>query len=197
MAIDRNLPEIYALKECVKEQCGLPLAVHSDFQALSEAIFKATREHVSETTLERLWGYSTRGYNSVSRRTIDVLCLYSGHTDWQTFLTDLKKAGGVESELFDLKGVDSNTLPEGARLQLGWLPDRVCVIRHLGAGRYEAEKTHNSKLQAGDTFYCRILQFHGAAYLEDLRDHDGKLRAPRYGIGLEHGLTMLRILKES
>ena len=37
----------------------------------------ALREHISPTTLERVWGYSTRHYDTVSRCTLDVLARYA------------------------------------------------------------------------------------------------------------------------
>ena len=76
MGIENNIPQIAALRQRVEQRFGNPLDVHSDFLQLVAEIEKELREHISESTLERVWGYSTRGYNSVSLRTLNVLAKY-------------------------------------------------------------------------------------------------------------------------
>lgn len=194
MGIACNLPEITILRERTEATFGKRVKVHSDFEALRDDVFRKTKSHVSETTLERLWGYSTRGYDSVSRRTLDVLCLYIGHQNWDIFLETLKKEGAQESDMFDREAVATPDLQPGTRLRVGWPPDRVCVIRYLGDNRFIAEETQNAKLQAGDTFSCLQFQLHRPLYGDNLRDSDGNLKGTSYGMGLIHGLTLLQIL---
>lgn len=194
MGIACDLPEITVLKEKVEEGFGSSLNVHSDFEALREDIFRITKEYVSETTLERLWGYSTRRYDSVSRRTLDVLCHYTGLSNWDAFTESLRKEGAHESDLFDRKAIVVDKLSPGARLRIGWAPDRICIVRYLGANRFVAEETINSKLKPGDTFSCLQFQLHMPLYAENLRDSEGGLKGKSYGMGLVHGLTTLQIL---
>lgn len=196
MAIDSKSPELVLLRERIEKLFGRKLEVHSDFEELRDTIFSATKEHISETTLERIWGYSTRGYKSVSRRILNVLSAYSGSGSWNLFLLRLKETQASESDLFDLDSINSSELQPGARLRIGWPPDRVCVIRYLGNNRYVAEDTRNSKLLPGDTFYCSHFQLNRPNYLYDLKEVDGKLKGRSYGIGLLHGLTSLQILFE-
>jgi hypothetical protein len=73
MGIKRNIPQIYALRQSVELRFGKKLAVHADFQSLVAEIEMEQRLHISETTIERVWGYSTRGYETVSLHTLDVL----------------------------------------------------------------------------------------------------------------------------
>ena len=195
MAIDSNLPEINELKLKVATRFGSSLSVHSDFVSLSDDIFTQTKEHVSETTLERLWNYSTRRYDTVSRRTLDVLAAYAGHKTWEAFVSSIKNEGAEESDIFDKEVVNILELKTGAILKIGWQPDRVCIIRYIGGGRFVAEETRNSKMQAGDSFSCRQFQLHSPVFLENLMDADGNPRGMRYGIALRHGLTMLQFLK--
>lgn len=194
MAIDSKFPQVSLLKEKVEQAFGKRLHVHSDFENLRDSIFAATKEHISETTLERLWGYSTRGYDSVSRRTLDVLSVFTGVADWEAFLKQLKEEAKSESDMFDFEFIDVSTLQPGVRLRIGWLPDRVCIIRYLGDGRFIAEETRNSKLCPGDTFSCLQLQLHRPLYVSDLKDEAGQLKGVSYGIGLQHGLTTLQRL---
>ena len=76
MNFESNIPQIAVLRKRVEERFGKPLTIHNDFVMLVEDIEKCLREHISETTLERVWNYSTRGNNSVSLRTLDVLAKY-------------------------------------------------------------------------------------------------------------------------
>lgn len=195
MAIDSNLPEIVVLQDRIEARYGSRMKVHADFVSLCDEIFGRTKEHISETTLERLWNYSTRGYRTVSLRTLDLLCRYIGVEDWGAFLQKLKEEGGVESDYFDHESLDTDRLEIGDRIRLGWKPDRECIFRYLGDSRFVAEETRNSKMLPGDTFYCRQFQLHSPLYLERFLPADGSRPAGRYGIGLTHGLTMLQKLK--
>lgn len=194
MAIDSTIPMISALRQLAEDTFGAPLKVHADFVALSESIFNKTRQHISETTLERLWNYSTRGYDTVSRRTLDVICTFCDLENWEVFLYKLKKEDNCESDMFDREAISVEGLATGSRLRIGWQPDRVCVIRYLGENRFVAEETQNSKLSPGDTFECMQFQIHSPAYLYNLKDEWGLQKGTRYGVGLSNGLTMLQLL---
>lgn len=194
MPIDSKLPEISLLRKRVETRFGRMLRVHSDFDALRDSIFLETKELISETTLERLWNYSTRGYENVSRHTLDVLSTYVGASEWEAFLETLKNEVGYESDYFDARTIISANLQPGKRIRIGWLPNRVCIIRYLGNDRFIAEETSNSKLQPGDTFRLLSLQLHSPLYIEDLEGADGSKKGARYGVGLRNGLTMLQIL---
>ena len=194
MAIESNIPEISLLKNRVGNVYSRPLSVHSDFVGLSEQIFLKTKAHISETTLERLWNYSTRGYSTVSRRTLDVLCEYADAENWTAFLKRLKTESVSESDMFDEEAIHSDDLKEGDRLRIGWAPDRICVIRYLGGARYVAEETINSKLQPSDTFSCLQFQLHEPLFMEQLTRSGGEGGHERYGVGLRNGLTLLQKL---
>ena len=55
MNINSNIPEIVALRERVEAKLGKRLEVHSDFLDLVVDIETKMRQHISETTLERVW----------------------------------------------------------------------------------------------------------------------------------------------
>lgn len=194
MAVDNKLPQIAVLRARAEAVFGRPLQVHSQFEAFRDDIFDKTKEHVSETTLERLWNYSTRGYDNVSSRTLDVICRYIGIPNWKEFLQVLKKESNSESEMFDHESIPVSELKPGARLRIGWRPDRVCIVRYLGANRFVTEETLNSKLEPGDTFTCLRFQLHTPLYVENLIDSSGAPKGARYGMGLLHGLTTLQLL---
>ena len=190
MVIKRNIPQISALRQHVERRFGKKLAVHADFQALTAAIEAALRLHISETTLERVWGYSTRGYDTVSLHTLNVLAAYAEGCSWEDFCKLLQEGTNCESDFFNTEHIDSRELKEGDRLQIGWLPDRICEIRYLGENRFLAERCENSKLQTGDTFSCLQFTLGRPLTMTDL--HRGNvLLGSTYVVGQKNGITTL------
>ncbi len=117
----------------VEEKAGFKMHTHADFIVLVECIGNALHEHVSETTLERLWKYSTRHYKTVSLRTLDVLSEYCGYQSWDVFCEMLLKTSQIESEIIE-EVLYSDSIPVGQKMKISWLPDRTIIIRHLGEG---------------------------------------------------------------
>ena len=191
MSIQSNIPQITALRKRVEEQFGKKLQVHSDFLALSAEIETMLRQHISESTLERVWGYSTRGYNSISLRTLDVLATYAASCNWHHFCHELAEKDGDESSLFDVEQITTNELTVGDRLRIGWLPDRLCVVRYLGNNRFVAEECINSKIHPGDSFSCLHFSLGLELCMSDFRRHDSDT-AKTYVVGSKHGLTTLQ-----
>ena len=126
MNIQTDIPQISLLRKAVEQAIDFPLSTHGDFLRLSAGIEFTLREHMSESTLERLWGYSTRHYNTVSVRTLNVLARFVGYQSWEEFCTTAEKTGS-ESELFADQAICSAGLNVGDRLRIGWSPDRVCI----------------------------------------------------------------------
>lgn len=193
MSVSVNLPEISALRSRVESVYGQTLQTHNAFIALVDAIDAAMREHLSESTLERLWGYSTRGADAVSLRTLDVLSRYAGVASWKDFCAQLRAESARESEEFSGDSVVSTRLQSGTRLQLGWLPDRLVTVTYIGGGRFVVETSLNSSLQPGDSFECIELQAGRPLYLDRFRRAGSDTEA-RYVAGERSGLTLVKIL---
>lgn len=169
MPIQSDLPQIAALKLRFEEIYGIRPATHSDFLDMVTTIENALREHVSESTLERLWGYSTRENKegTVSLRTLNVLARFCGYSGWEDFCRWLKIDQRKESEMFEGQAVLSSSLKAGARLKIGWQPDRICILRYLGEYVFEVESAENTSLEKGDRF--KVVQFQKGRplYLEE------------------------------
>lgn len=192
MNIKADIPQIDQLKKLVEKSIDFPLNTHGDFVRLSAGIEFTLREHMSESTLERLWGYSTRGYSTVSIRTLNVICRFIKFHSWEHFCESISK-GCKESELFTGTTIDTKDLEIGARIRIGWSPDRICIVRYLGDNRFIAEETINATMQAGDTFSCLQFQKGRELHLDDFRKADPSERY-RYVVGVNSGLTTLEIL---
>lgn len=195
MSIQRDIPQIIVLRERVESRFGKKLSVHADFLALVAVIEMEQRQHISESTLERVWGYSTRGYDTISLHTLDVLAQYATGRYWDDFCRLLHAESECESELFDVERISSSDLSVGDRLQIGWLPDRLCEVRYLGNNRFVAERCENSKLQEGDTFSCLQFALGKEVVLTDLHQAGTpENRLKMYLAGSKNGLTTLRLL---
>ena len=192
MNIKTDIPQIALLRERIEKSIDFPLNTHGDFLRLSAGIEFTLREHMSESTLERLWGYSTRRYDTVSVRTLNVLCRFIGIHSWEQFCESLSSEGH-ESELFTGSTINAADLAVGTRIRIGWLPDRMCTVRYLGDNRFVAEETQNSTMQSGDTFSCLQFQKGHELHLDDFRKADPSERF-RYVVGINSGLTTLEVI---
>ena len=199
MNFKTNLPEIATLRSQVKAKANLALDTHFHFIQLVAELEKELREHMSETTLERVWGYSTRGYDTVSRRTLDVLSRYVGAKNWDDFCQNLRNKSGKESDLFLTNTLMANSLEIGTHLLIGWQPDRICEIKYHGNNRFEAIRTENSSIKPGDSFSCILFEKGRELYM-DLFQRANETGEPnpnaRYVVGQQNGLTTLEILKK-
>ena len=194
MGIPSNQPQIFVLRKRVETRFGKQLSVHTDFVALSAEIEACHRQHISESTLERVWTYSTRGYRTVSLRTLDVLAAYADSTDWATFCETIRAEADSQSELFECRAICADDLSVGDRLRIGWLPDRVCEIRYLGGYGFVAEHCENAKMQPGDTFRCLEFQVGQPLSMQDFRHGTSDLAGYCYLVGRQDGLTQLEII---
>lgn len=192
MNIKTDTTQIALLKQAIEQSIDFPLSTHGDFLRLSAGIEYTLREHISESTLERLWGYSTRHYESVSVRTLNVLARFIGYHGWDEFCSNHERN---ESELFSDGLISSEDLKVGTRLRIGWPPDRCCIIRYLGNDKFIAEETVNSTMQSGDTFSCIQIQMGKPMYLDNFRKA-GTSEKFRYIVGINTGLTLLDIIDE-
>ena len=197
MSIQANIPEIAALRREVESRFTRPLHTHADFVSLTEAIEMMLHEHLSPTTLERIWGYSTRHYDTVSRRTLDVLARYVERESWDDYCGHLKQTAGTESDFFTEGILDVSSLTVGTRLRLGWQPDRVCEVRYLGDYRFIVESVTNGSLRVGDTFSCLQFQRGKPLYMDCFeREDEPTGQSQRYAVGRENGLTMVEMRDE-
>ena len=192
MSVSVNIPEITALRSRVEEKYGEPLETHNGFILLVGAIEAEVREHVSESTLERMWGYSTREAAYISLRTLNVLSRYVGASSWKGFCEDLKTSSQVESEEFSGESIVTADLSAGKRLQLGWLPDRMITVEYRGMNRFVVIESLNSSLRPGDSFECLQIQVGRPLYLDRFR-RTGADGEARYVAGERSGLTLVKV----
>lgn len=170
MRIKVDTPEIALLRAEICAKAGFTPAVHSQFVRLAAVIETDLRLHLSSTTLERLWKYSTRSYDTVYEHTLDILCQWLGDDSWQAFVRRQRSGQGMSASVNTTLGkasssedsadgaIATSTLQTGTRLRLGWRPDCLCEIQHLGDCRFVCTASQNTGLKPGDTFVCTRVE---------------------------------------
>lgn len=192
MAVDTNIPQIVALKKAVEKRFGHPIESRTDFTELAYDIERTTNNHISENTLRRLWG-KISGYTTVFTRTLDVLCKYIGHEQWNVYCKYLSKESEKESEIISSNMIIKvEELQIGDKIRLGWLPDRMCIVQYIGSRTFKAIDAVNSTVQTGDTFECSLM-IKGYPLFVDNLVHGGE-HCQRYSMGIQSGLTTLEKL---
>ena len=82
-----NLTDIDLLKEAVEQRFGAKILYAKDCSALSDVVFDATGNKISETTIKRLWNLVASVFNP-SRYTLNSLSKYIGFNDWDDFVNN-------------------------------------------------------------------------------------------------------------
>ena len=169
---------------------------HNKFLKLATLIEEKCKEHVSITTLERLWGYSTRNANNISERILDIIAEFVDAKSWDNFCN---MPGGKESQLLESNDViNCNELKKGTRIKLGWQPDRICIVEYLGNNRFIAIETENSSIKPGDSFSCLQIQKGRELYMDyfTLNGEAANNSNTRYVVGQINGLSIVEYITE-
>ncbi|MGN1214638.1 MAG: hypothetical protein ACI4TJ_00160 [Candidatus Cryptobacteroides sp.] len=190
MRVKITIPEIAVLRDQVEAKFKKPLSGPKVFNKAAETISQNQSDRISETTLQRLWGYKS-GYETVSVNTLDILCRYCGYDNWGDFKAQVRESAQVESELFEGEVIEVALLTPGTRIRIGWRPNRVCVIEYLGNFRFRTLSAENAKLHPGDEFTCTKMQLGRELRLDDLQRGDSKMS---YIAGSRNGLTLLELI---
>lgn len=162
---------IAILRERIETLLKCKITCPSDFTWLSNELTKRG-EHVSPTTLKRIWQYISNT-NNPRNSSLSALSRLLGYNDFSHFVTSL--AEGDEQSSAPVLGTSlrpSMELDVNARLRLTWAPSRIVIIRHLGNGAFVVESSENSKLMAGNTFNCEVLIEGEPLYLDNLVQAD-------------------------
>lgn len=195
MRINIENQQVKALREEVEKVVG-KINGHDKFVKLSVLIEEKCKEHISITTFERLWGYSTRNANNVSERILDILAEFIDAGNWEKFCKALLNS--KDSVLFEnIDIINCNNLKKGDRVRLTWRPDRVCDIEYLGDYRFVAIRTENSSIKPGDTFRCFQIQTSRELYMDEFtRNGEAEESNARYVVGQINGLSSVEMITE-
>ncbi len=186
--MDPKLTYTKALLSSVEQYHSRAIRTTVDFEALSITIEQQTSERISASTLKRLWGYVSDRH-APRRYTLDVLSKYIGHKDFEGFCLWLDSLNLSGSDFFTTRKIASADLKRGARLEIGWHPDRYLILEHLGQCRFRVERSLNSKLIEGDEFSVPTFMLRYPLYIPSVV-RQGEL-LPSFVGGKNGGLTTL------
>ena len=122
--------EYQKLLSAIEQEVGKKVATPKDFEWLADKVETRTKEHLSESTLMRLWGYRTGV--STRQSTLDILSRFLGYADYVTFCQWSVGDKEMQSDEVVARHLYTEELKVGAQLVLTWYPDRRCVVRLLG-----------------------------------------------------------------
>lgn len=190
-----------ALLDAIVAQTGLPMRHNNDFKQLCELIFNETHEHISDTTLKRLWGYVSDQDCEPRHTTLDLLARFLGCRNFAHFC----ELGGVisvkteqrinrSSDMFFYNGCSVEDFEEGEEIIVSWLPNRCCRFRYIGNRRFEVVESENAKIDVGDTFGCDVFINNEPLHIHHLT-HEGKENM-LYVVGRGHGIKFKRVVME-
>lgn len=190
----RDFPELAYLKEKVEKEFGQKPLTSSDFDNLSSSLESSTGQHISSSTLKRLWGY-VKPSPMPRQITLNILSVYVGYDSYQDFCKSLHSSDVFSSLFFSSETLMADDLKEGDEVTIGWAPDRVVVLRYSGNMRFEVLDGGSSHLLKGDSF-CKSEFFLGKPLYIGQVIRDGSVVAA-YVAGKAGGLNLLKVSSKS
>jgi len=192
-AMNKNAPEILALRMDIEKQLQRRIKTPYDFEFLTGVVWERLHEHISPTTLKRLWGYID-GADTTRRSTLCLLSRFLGYEDWEAYMAALTSRTDVESEVFAGEGLSIDDLQAGDLVEVTWLPNRRCVFQYEGNAHFLVTDAENAKLQVGDRFETACFILGKPLYIDRLVRGDEPPTA--YVAGAKNGLLKVERMKE-
>ena len=190
----RNFPELAYLMEKVEEKFGRKPVTSSDFDNLSSSVDSLTGQHISTSTLKRMWGYVKLA--PVPRQTtLIILSQYVGYESYQDFCKALRSSDVFSSLFFSAETLVAEDLNEGDEVTIGWAPDRMVVIRYSGSQRFEVLDGGTSHLCKGDSFSKSEFILGEPLYIGRIT-RDGSVMSA-YVAGKTGGINLLKVSSKS
>ncbi|MBR2166851.1 MAG: hypothetical protein IJ920_00715 [Paludibacteraceae bacterium] len=177
-------PELEQLLLDVEEKFGKHPSSPADYKELILAILKETNERLSESTIQRLWGY-IQAPNKIRTNTLVPLTRYVGFRDWEEYLQYLyEKMQSNANHILD-GAICARDLGIGrlVGVQIGF---RQYVFRYLGNKEFQVVEAKHSMLKKGDIFETSFFMEGRPLYLDNWRSEGEapKVYAAGGGAGL-------------
>lgn len=190
--MNKNAPEILALRMDIEKELQRRIKTPYDFEFLTGVVWERLHEHISPTTLKRLWGYID-GADTTRRSTLCLLSRFLGYEDWEAYMAALTNRTDVESEVFAGEGLSIDDLRAGDKIEVTWLPNRRCVFQYEGDAHFLVTEAENAKLQVGDRFETACFILGKPLYIERLVRGDEPPTA--YVAGAKNGLLKVERMR--
>ena len=189
----KDIPELAYLLEKVEKKYGRKPVTSSDYDDMSSSIETATGQHLSASTLKRMWGY-VEPSPSPRQITLNILSIYVGYPSFQGFCEELRKSDVFSSLFFTAKTVLSESLKAGETVTIGWAPDRMVTLRYHGDTLFEVIDGGKSQLKKGDKFRKSEFILGKPMFIGKVIRGDAQLAS--YVAGKDGGLNLLKVSGE-
>ena len=158
------------LIERIEKMAGFHPCHPKEFDRLRTIIYNRTGELLSSTTLKRLWGYLDEPLNT-RESTLTILANSLGYSDWKACChrLDNPEEDDPSSPILGKCLNVINHLKPGDTLTLTWNPERRCLVRYEGDGKFKVVESEKTRLRPDDTFFCHIIIPGYPLYLSELR----------------------------
>lgn len=149
--------QIAELQNAIEKVVGRKIEHPKDFDFLCKQIEGYVGEHISVSTLKRVWGYVASS-SELSSYTLNILSRMVGYADWNDFTksqSSIKEESAEESShKIICRKLFTSALTRGDILNIIWKPERKIVIQFEGQDQFIVKESINSKLKTGDIFHC-------------------------------------------
>ena len=159
--MQNDTEQIARLQKVIEKVVGRKIELPKDFDFLVKQIEGYVGEHISISTVKRVWGYVPAS-SEVSLYTLNLLSRMVGYADWKDFCQNQNcnnEENGLEESSHKIicRKLFTSALTRGDMLSIIWQPERKIVIQYEGQDQFIVKDSLNSKLKTGDIFHC--LQF--------------------------------------
>jgi len=178
------------IKSQVEQKFGAAIKYPKDCESLSNAIKMACKQHISPSTLKRLFGF-VKKVEQPRRYTLDVLANYIGYKDWDACLkfTD----GQDSSSFFMVEGIETKKLNKGNKIEFTYDPGRHVVLEYINREKYKVLSARKSKLQDGDIVHFSYMALnHPLIAAEVVRN---KKSLGKFTAGKLNGITSIKLIE--
>ena len=185
----KNCPEILQLRRDIETSIQRSIHTPADFEFLSGVIWERTKTTISTSTLKRLWGYID-GADNTRQSTLELLSKTLGFKSWKEYSEHIANTKTEQSDFLNNSyHIYSEDLKVGDKIEMKWLPNRQCIIEYLGKSQFLITEAQNTKLNVGDTFFCRFFIVGQPLYIDNLV-HNNEMPTA-YVIGKRDGITSI------
>lgn len=148
--------QIERLRCSIEKVAGRKIEHPKDFNFLEKQIEGYVGEHISVSTLKRVWGYVTAS-SEISIYTLNVLSRMVGYADWEEFCRAQGDNKEENSHKIICRKLYTSALNRGDKICIVWKPERKITVEFEGQDQFIVKESVNSKLNVGDIFHC--MQF--------------------------------------
>ena len=177
--------------EKLEEKLEQPITTTACGKWLPEKIKKETGVFLGETTLKRMFGF-TSDPRTPHRSTLDIIARFLGYKDYSALALDLELDEVVISDFDERDAIETDTLNIGDIVELNYLPNRFFSLKYVGDSRFIIEVVENSRnLLAGDIVKIIYIEKGFPLYMSEVV-RDGK-NLGAYEAAKNGGLTSIEV----